>query len=46
MKSASALGLIRQVAIYEKLPDAIVWFFCRLRFVPRIAFLRNIVHRL
>lgn len=42
-ESASGLGLIRQAAIYEEPPDAIVWLSCRPMFVPRKACLLNIV---
>lgn len=42
-ESASGLGLIRQAAIHEEPPDAIVWSSGRLMFVPRKACLLNTV---
>lgn len=45
-ESASELGLIRQVTIYEKLRDAIVWFLGRRMSVSRNLCLLNVLYKL
>lgn len=45
-ESSFGVRLIRRVAIYERLHDAIVRFFGRLMFVPKNACLLDIAHKL